>query len=66
MDPYTSLTREWNINVRVREDARLQEVSFRETLLPRELLPSLSASQADSTGEHGTNSRDGFLSGQKM
>ena len=32
MDPYTRLTREWNINVWVREDTRLQEVSFRETL----------------------------------
>ena len=32
MDPYTRLTREWNINVWVREDARLQEVSFCETL----------------------------------
>jgi hypothetical protein len=32
VDPYTRLTQEWNINVWVREDARLQEVSFRETL----------------------------------
>jgi hypothetical protein len=32
VDPYTRLTQEWNINVWVREDARLQEVSFLETL----------------------------------
>ena len=35
MDPYTRLTREWKINVWVREikeSARLQEESFLETL----------------------------------
>jgi hypothetical protein len=32
MDPYTRLMQEWNINVWVKENARLQEVSFRETL----------------------------------
>ena len=32
MDPYTRLTREWKINVWVRENARLQEESFLETL----------------------------------
>ena len=42
MDPYTRLTREWNINVWVREDARLQEVSFHETLC---LMSSFQASQ---------------------
>jgi hypothetical protein len=32
MDPYTRLTREWKINVWVRENARLQEENFLETL----------------------------------
>jgi hypothetical protein len=36
VDPYTRLTREWKINVwvrEVRENTRLQEKSFLETLL---------------------------------
>jgi hypothetical protein len=42
MDPYTRLMWEWNINVWVREDARLQEMSFHEALC---LVSSFQASQ---------------------
>jgi hypothetical protein len=43
VDPYTRLTREWKINVWVRENARLQEESFLETLLPHEWLLGITA-----------------------
>jgi hypothetical protein len=32
VDPYTRLTREWNMSIWVNKNARLQEVSFHETL----------------------------------
>jgi hypothetical protein len=39
VDPYTRLTREWKINVWVRENARLQErVSVKLFLLHEQLL----------------------------
>jgi hypothetical protein len=52
MDPYTRLTREWKINVWIRENARLQErVSVKLFCLVSSF--QASACQADSTGERG-------------
>jgi hypothetical protein len=64
MDPYTRLTREWKINIwvrEVRENARLQEESFLETLFFLMSSFQASAFQADSTGKRG---KDRWMRGE--